>query len=338
LIENKIKASHLQSIRKRFKMNKVFLVILLSITVNLSVSGQQDAKYSHNMFNHLIVNPGYAGLAGDNICATVIQRQQWVGFPGRPKTTNLSVHMPISPWDINSGVGLTMVSDQIGFEKNFDLRGAYSYHLPVKDGLLGLGAEFGFHNSSFEGAANLKTPESGTIDNILPNQDFSSLAFDMAIGAFYKSERLYLGLSANHLNSPKMKFESKSGNESFTKVTRHYFLTAGYTIPLSIPLLEVTPSIYVKMEEKSLSSQIDINTLAVYNKKFWGGVSYSTGDAFVAMVGLQLYEGLKIGVAYDITHTKIRKVSDYTVEFMLNYCFNLETEKTPRRYKSVRFL
>jgi hypothetical protein len=43
---------------------------------------QQDPHYSQFMFNKLNFNAGYAGATDGKICATLIQRTQWMGFGG----------------------------------------------------------------------------------------------------------------------------------------------------------------------------------------------------------------------------------------------------------------
>jgi hypothetical protein len=51
-----------------------------------------------------------------------------------------------------------------------------------------------------------------------------------------------------------------------------------------------------------------------------------------------LYNGLRIGYAYDFPLTDIRKSTSGSHEFMVNYCFDLSLGKSPMRYKSIRLL
>jgi type IX secretion system PorP/SprF family membrane protein len=85
-------------------------------------------------------------------------------------------------------------------------------------------------------------------------------------------------------------------------------------------------------------AQFNITSLVRYNKKVWGGVSYRAGDAFIGIVGFELYNGLKIGYSYDFTLSDMRKNSTGSHEFMVNYCFDMNLGKSPMRYKSIRFL
>ena len=66
------------------------------------------------MFDNVSFNPGYAGM-NNNICGTILGRQQWAGFEGSPTTGILNVHAPVEM--VRGGIGLTYVNDQLGFEK-----------------------------------------------------------------------------------------------------------------------------------------------------------------------------------------------------------------------------
>jgi hypothetical protein len=56
------------------------------------------------------------------------------------------------------------------------------------------------------------------------------------------------------------------------------------------------------------------------------------------MAGFELYNGLRIGYAYDFPLSDIRKNTSGSHEFMVNYCFDLSLGKSPMKYKSIRFL
>ena len=100
------------------------------------VFSQQDPLSSQYMFNTLTYNPGVAGTSG-MICATALNRQQWVGFKGAPSTTIFNISAPVSPFKIKSGVGLLVESDNVGFDKDINISASYSYHLDLGTGNTG---------------------------------------------------------------------------------------------------------------------------------------------------------------------------------------------------------
>lgn len=313
---------------KKLNIAFLFLVILMQ-----PVLSQQDPLSSQYMFNNLTYNPGVAGTSG-MICATAINRQQWVGFKGAPSTTVFNISAPVSPFKIKSGVGLLIESDKVGFDKDINLSFSYSYLIDIGAGKLGLGVNLGMINKSLSPtweipSGDLHTPASG--DPLIPENKESYVAFDAGLGAFLKSEKYYAGLSVTHLNQPKIKY-----SKGTPYISRHYYATAGYILQLPNPSLELLPSVFAFSDGKA--AQVTITSLVRYNKKVWGGVSYRAGDALIGIIGFELYNGLRLGYSYDFTLSDVSKNSSGSHEFMVNYCFDLSLGKSPMKYKSIRFL
>lgn len=312
------------------KLNTAFLFLVLIIPQALA---QQDPQASHYMFNTLTYNPGVAGTSG-MICATAINRQQWIGFKGAPSTTFFNVSAPFSPFKINSGIGLVVESDNVGFDKDINLSVAYSYIAGLGKGKLGIGINLGMLNKAISPEWSIPngdnfTPPSG--DPLIPESKESFVAFDAGLGLFYKTDNYYAGFSVTHLNQPKIRY-----SKGTPYISRHYYLTGGYTLQLPNPSLELLPSVFALSDGKV--TQFTVSTLIRYNKKAWGGVSYRNGDALIGNVGFELYNGLRIGYAYDFPISDIRKNTIGSHEFIVNYCFELSTGKSPMKYKSIRFL
>ncbi len=312
------------------KLNIAFLLLVLSVSPVLS---QQDPVTSNYMFSTLSYNPGYAGISG-RICATALNRQQWVGYEGAPSTTLFTVSAPVNPFGISSGVGLTVMSDQLGFDKDITISASYSYLLDLGAGKLGIGLNLGMLNKTLDPkwvipGGDSHTPASG--DPLIPENKESYVAFDAGLGVFYQAEKYYAALSVTHINQPQIKY-----SKGTPYVSRHYYFTAGYILQLPNPSFELLPSVFAYSDGKI--AQFNVTSLVRYNKKAWGGVSYRFGDALIGMIGFELYNGLRLGYAYDFTVTDINKNSGGSHEFFVNYCFDLVLGKSPMRYKSIRFL
>jgi type IX secretion system PorP/SprF family membrane protein len=314
-------------------VKKILLAFLFFVPfLNLAVA-QQDPLTSQYMFNTLTYNPGIAGTSG-MICATALNRQQWVGFKGAPSTTIFNVSAPFAPFKIKSGAGLTVESDNLGFDKDINLTLSYSYLMDVGAGKLGIGLNMGMLNKTLDPtwvipSGDSHTPASG--DPLIPENKESYVAFDAGLGLYYKTDKYYAGFSVTHINQPTIKY-SKGG----TYVSRHYYMTGGYTLQLPNPSLELLPSVLVLSDGKSF--QFTATSLLRYNKKAWGGVSFRAGDAIVVIAGIELFNGIRIGYSYDFTMTEMSTNSNGSHEFMVNYCFDLNLGKSPMRYKSIRFL
>jgi type IX secretion system PorP/SprF family membrane protein len=315
------------------KMKKLTIAFLFLAILFSPAFPQQDPLSSHYMFNTLTYNPGVAGTSG-MICATAINRQQWLGFTGAPSTTVFNISAPVSPFRIKSGVGLLVESDNIGFDKDINISGTYSYLLDAGPGTLGIGLSLGMLNKTLSPAWQIPsgdnhTPASG--DPLIPENKESFVAFDAGLGLYYRADRYYAGFSVTHINQPKIRFTKGS-----PYISRHYYLTAGYILPLPNPSLELLPSIFAFSDGKTI--QLNATTLIRYNKKVWGGVSYRSGDALIGMIGFELFNGIRLGYAYDFTLSDIRKSSSGSHEFLVNYCFDMSLGKSPMKYKSIRFL
>jgi type IX secretion system PorP/SprF family membrane protein len=313
---------------KKTSIAFLFLVLMLQ-----PVLPQQDPLSSHYMFNTLTYNPGVAGTSG-MICATALNRQQWIGFKGAPSTTIFNISAPVAPFRIKSGVGLQIQSDNIGFDKDINLSAAYSYLIDLGPGKLGIGLNLGLLNKTLNPtwqipSGDAHTPASG--DPLIPESKESYVAFDAGLGLYFKADKYYAAISVTHLNQPKIKF-----SKGLPYISRHYYLTAGYTLQLPNPSLELLPSVFAFSDGKV--AQFTVTSLVRYNKKVWGGVSYRAGDALIGMVGFELFNGIRLGYAYDFTISDIRKNSTGSHEFVVNYCFDLSLGKSPMKYKSIRFL
>lgn len=316
-------------------MKKLFTVALTSLS--LLAFGQQDPQFSQNPYTRLMVNPGYAG-ASDFLCGTIMNRQQWVGMDGRPKTTMLTFDSPIKIGDAKPvGVGLTFVQDALGFDKTsmIKLAGAYRTNA-IGPGNLGIGLEFGLLSKSINGT--WKAIDDYTQDASIPGAAISDNVLDLGFGIHYHVPGVFnVGISATHLNAGKL----KGGTNNFTfTMARHYYITGGYEYALN-EKITLRPNLWVKTD--FASTQVDINVNALYNNMIWGGLSYRLQDAIVPMFGYQgtLANGkgnYRIGYSYDVTTSALRSYSSGSHEIMLGFCYDIMPKPKTTRYRNVRFL
>ncbi len=315
-------------------MRRLILVIISMVVLSGMTLAQSDSHFSLFNFNTLSYNPAYAG-SNEAICITSVHRQQWVGFEeGRPQTTVFSADMPIPA--ISSGVGLNVLQESIGFEKNLQIYANYAYRLPLAVGNVSFGVNLGVVNKSIDG--NWVSPESLNgqqvfIDPAIPHMD-SKMAFDAGLGVYYRYDNLYAGLSSLHLLEPKFKFNAEEDFQPYIK--RHFYLVGGYIYQMPNPMFELKPSVLVQSDMATV--QFNINALFIYNKRFWGGITYRYDDAVVPMVGIHLMNGISVGYSYDVVLSDMASYQSGSHELVLRYCFNADFSRTPGRYRSVRRL
>lgn len=315
-------------------MKKIFCFLFLYIIANLAAIAQQDPQFSFNKMTQLSVNPGYAGNDGA-VNGLILNRYQWIGIEGAPKTLLFSVDAATKILGFNSGVGLNIMSDEIGFQKNIAVCFDYAYRKKTKLGNLGVGASMGFYNMAINGSGRWYAPEGDqwgnpTSDTGIP-ADGSQLAFDIGVGFFLRSNDYYFGGSVTHLNQASIVF----ADQATTYLARHYYLSAGYNISLADPLFEIQSSVLFKTD--MVAYQIDLAADLVYKKRFSVGLDYRINDAVCVLLGFELVNGLRIGYAYDIGTSALSSYGYGSHEIYLGYSIDLGKNRS-KKYKSVRFL
>lgn len=314
-------------------MRKLGLVFY-ACAVWTSAFSQQERQVSHYMYDQISVIPGSAG-SSEMISTHAIYRQQWAGIEGAPTDFILNLSAPFKLGSTHHGVGLSLWQDEIGFNKDIDLTFSYAYQFSVGNGTLGLGLSGNFINRKINPEWRF-AEDLPSNDEDVPWGNQSEMAIDMGAGLFYRTDELYVGISSTRILENGFEFQNESATITREKLSRQYYLTAGYTIQMANPALEFMPSVFLQSDAKV--TKIDINATIMYNKKFWGGVSYRVGSAVVGMVGLNILNGVKVGYAYDFDTSRLMKVSKGSHEIMIGYDFRIGVEKIPQKYKSIRYL
>ena len=315
-------------------VKKIFCFLFLYIIVILAAIAQQDPQFTFNKMTQLSVNPGFAGSEG-MVNGLILNRYQWVGIKGAPKTLLFSVDATNELLGFKSGVGLNIVSDELGFQKNIAVKLDYAYRRETKFGNLGIGASFGFYNIAFNG--DWTTPEGDDYwtpfgnDNAVIKGDVSQLAFDLGMGIFLKSNDYYIGASVTHLNQASIVF----ADQASTYLARHYYASGGYNISMADPLFEIQPAVHFKTD--MVSYQADMTVDLIYKKRYSVGLNYRIQDAVGVLLGFEMLNGLKIGYAYDIMTSALAGYGNGSHELYLGYSFDLGKNRS-KKYKSVRFL
>jgi len=304
-------------------MKKILAVLAVSCLSTVGFA-QQDPQFSQNMYNRLFVNPAYAG-SSESICAHLLYRNQWVSYDGAPKTGVIGIDGPVANGKV--GVGLSILTDKIGFENTLQGKLAGNYKFDVGQGKLALGIDLDFMQHQIDG--QFRAPDPTVVDPSIPKTAVSGTAFDVGFGAYYNNDKLFAGISASHL------LESSVDLDNFSKVyKRHIYGMVGYNFEVS-PTIVLKPMVFVK--NVSGNTTFDINVNAQFNERFWVGASYRNEDAIVGLLGMNITEKLKVGYSYDFTTSELKNYSDGTHEIMLGYCFMVK-KKVPVSIKNVRFL
>jgi type IX secretion system PorP/SprF family membrane protein len=303
------------------RMKKLLAMgLFISIAATSVVHAQQDPQYTQYMYNQNVINPAYAGTQ-DGMSITALYRQQWSGINGAPETITLSGSTSIGD---RVGVGLSVISDNIGPIGETNAYGDFSYRLQVgKKTTLALGLKAGL--TFFD--VNLNTVQTTVPGDPLFSEELNETYINLGAGAFLYGENWYTGFSVpNMLNSTHL---DENGLE-FGSETQHYFLTGGYVFDIA-DNIKLKPHVLVKGAFDSPVS-FDLNTNVLFNNKFEVGVSYRLEDSFSGLIGMNITDNIKVGYAYDRVVSDISIVAPSSHEVFLTFglAFPRKVMQSPR--------
>ncbi|HAH23066.1 MAG TPA: hypothetical protein DCL77_04770 [Prolixibacteraceae bacterium] len=288
--------------------------------------GQQDPMYTQYMENLMAINPAYAG-SKDLLSMMAVSRNQWVGMANAPDTKTFAIHSPIT--NTNMGLGLSFLSDQIWPIKQNGLYMDYSYtlHFSNKRKLaLGLKAGVNFYEA---GVADLTTNDPN--DPVFSSDINHSFLPNLGVGAFYHTDRYYLGLSVPKLIKNTI---NKTGFSSgqFDKEEIHIFFMSGYVFDVN-RIVKFKPSVLTRMVSNAPVS-FDLNSTFMFYDRLWLGAMYRLGDSFGGLFQLQVTNQMKIGYSYDFPISRLGAYNNGTHEIMVSFDFNLVNGKvrSPRYF------
>ncbi|HXB40715.1 MAG TPA: type IX secretion system membrane protein PorP/SprF [Bacteroidia bacterium] len=278
------------------------------------VKAQHSAMYSQYMFNGLLINPAYAG-SNEVLSATAVNRNQWIGFDGAPRTTTFSIHSPLKNKKVN--LGITFINDQYGITKQNKINAVYAYRIFFKKSSFSFGLQAGF-NFVRNNWNQITTTTAG--DQVFTGQYSQQNIPQAGFGIYYKHEKFFVGISAPDLLTLK-KIDGL--------LYKPALLNVGYLFSVSEEL-KIKPSVVLKYIRNS-PIEIDFNT-NVYFKAFGLGLSYRTNDAMVFMVTYNINSQFSAGYSYDLTISKLGTYVRGSHEIMLRYEFGYKVNPQSPRY------
>lgn len=332
----------------------------------LSASAQQDPMFTKYMFNSLAFNPAYAGTHG-YLSSTVLVRDQWLSWNkgtdsyggGAPMTYTANVH---SPFKRNTGLGAYVSQDRIGSTAFTGIDLSYAYRLRVTEDLqLSLGLQGGLTHLGFDySGLRIKDGDDDTFDQ----QRGSGLKPNAGAGAYLYGERFYLGGSIPRLFESRMldmdsETQRTQRDEEIVSTYRHLYIASGAAFPLRGDNLVFKPSMLIKgvgwfgdfrpssqrVYKVRTPTEVDLDLSLLFNQVFWVGASFrttvdyvfwdqSSHDSADLWMALFLKNGLRVGMAYDYSLTRLQQFGNGSAEVMLGYDMNFKPDKivTPRYF------
>jgi len=303
------------------KVKKIIVILIFAAVTKIGLA-QQDPMFTHYMNNTLWLNPAYAGTR-DLLTVTGIHRSQWVGFDGRPKSQSFSMHAPLVLG--KSGAGLNVVNDQLGVTKSTWITMDYSYQIRLNSkaklamGIKGLVNIFRNNVSTLKLYNQNDAAFASDVQSILPNAGF---------GLYYYTKKYYVGLSC-----PKILQNQLNTSASLlSREQRHYYLITGYAFDINRNVV-FKPTSFIKVTPGA-PIQGELTGTFVFSDLVNIGLMYRSGDAFGALVGINVSDQLHVGYSFDWSMANTSgKYNSGSHEICLRYDFFVKPET---KIKSTR--
>ena len=311
-------------------MKRLTIITLWLVLGFSEARAQYDATFSHYFDLEPTFNPAAVGKQ-PKLNITGAYAMSMAGFENNPRTMVLAADMPFVFADMNHGAGVQLMNDQIGVFKHQRIALQYAYKLKLGSATLGLGLQGALLLENIDGT---RLDPADANDHALPTSEETGNAVDLGVGLYYMARTWYVGLSAQHLNSPTVEL----GERHELHVAPTYYLTSGCNISLRNPFVKIKPSALVRTD--GTGYRADISTRVEYtNEKrlLYAGVSYAPTISVTGMVGGR-FHGIVLGYSYEM-YTSAIKPGNGSHELFVGYEQELNfVKKGMNKHKSVRLL
>ena len=319
------------------KINHITLLFALLLIFLGEAKAQQAPIFTNYANSYAYANAGFAGMSeGVNVLG--LYRMQWAGFTDMdgnevaPTTFLLTGDMPFRK--LHGGLEFSIMQDKLGFENNVNVGLGYSFHLDLGGSTLGIGLAGTLLNRTVD-FSQLHPNEEG--DPLLQGLgEESDMLFDFNVGLFWQiPESFYVGFSVvNVLESMTKALGDNSETSASFTTDRTFYAVAGYPFQFEdIPYLAFVPSVSVMTDIASM--QFNASARVIYNNVFSLGVNYRFQESVGLMAGVTIKD-FTVCYSYDINTMGLGLPGSH--EIGLSYCFKLDLDRTPRDYRSVRYL
>lgn len=328
--------------------NEVLLVRIISMVLFLSAGsflyGQQVTSLSQYIMNGFVVNPSLAGRDGYTSVNLAVKKQ-WLGIKEAPGTyiagfqtallgngfrlgsnkIRRGVSRPAKAGRV--GVGASIFNDKNAIVRRSGVKFDYAYHIPLGkklDGQSDLSIGMGLTAYQFALRTDL-LQYSYDDDPYLNTFDKSSFVTDFSFGMSFTTMKYYAAFSMTNISRGSLVFGDRS--DARYGELGHYYLTGGFNLELA-KYWYLKPSVLIKSSDMIFNSvQMDLTTRLFYKENYWGGLSFRTQEAIVALMGFH-YDKFYFANAFDILISDVKNRSFGSVEFSVAMKFG----ESSRRY------
>ena len=299
---------------------------------------QQRPQMTHYLFQQLAYNPAYAGAKG-YLQSGLSLRSQWMGMKGGPRTGFFSIHSALRNKRV--ALGLEAQSDWIGPSRYTQVQAVYAYRIQLEKVRFSAGVQAGMENYRTDWSGlDLENP----IDEAFPQTPASWWNPVIGVGLMAQGTHWYAGVSCPYLLEQYLFYDS--GSTYATRRHRHAYAMAGGDWDLTHEWRFLAATLFSAVWGKdNYGAPVSWDSYGAlfYRNLLLGGISVQSGiPVWTANGGLgqsgglfaviQLENGLRFGLSYDIPLSKLATPNIGSVEWTMGYEWKVKARRisTPR--------
>jgi type IX secretion system PorP/SprF family membrane protein len=288
-------------------MKKSYILILFLLFSLRSVA-QIETMYSMYRINPIISSPAYAGTMEDGHRGEIVvmDRQQWLGIQGAPRTLAMTANFQYKP---KIGGGFLLLADQAGPLRVATMAGDLAYHVQFNpEWSMAGGIRLGVSSVylDYEGI-QVVDPN----DPILATNKGSGLKGNTGWGVRFNHKG---GFFAS-LSMPRVLSYDFGGFSGAYKDVTYLYVNAGTTVRVN-DQLSFSPS-FMARAAQDVPLSWDVNVMARIGKAFDAGLAYRHKDSYGLRFGMQANPKIYLGYIYEMPISGLSKVSNQTHEIAL---------------------
>jgi len=343
-------------------MEKKIIILICFVVSSITLKAQLDGQTALFPWASPYYNPGAVGMQNNTLCFTFLFFNQNSGFTpseglvsGDEQSSasenqyfhgirDFMVNAEFYSRKIRGAIGLSVLSDDIGPQRNIGVRLGYTYRMKLGSGDFGVGFQANLHNMTYKPNNWVYIDPNDPIIHELETNPPSYLNMDFGLGVHYKAETWDVGASVVNLMGKEVPIVL-SGGEGL-RLARQLYIHGGYIWTLPNPSWTLEPKALIKTDFATF--QTDLMVLTRYNGIIWTGLNYRIQDAVTVLIGARPFfnssnnylKGLDVGFAYGIDTKKFAYKSGGGsfghFELVLKYCFDIYKTETFFGYGSSR--
>ncbi len=313
-------------------MIKRFVPALPCFLFAVSAMGQFDVHFSNYWQLKSYYSPAYSG-ANDRMNLAGTYSLQLVGFDDAPQSMWFGADLPFKLFGKKHGAGAGFFSESIGKFNHQLFYAQYTYHQPIRRGVLSGGVRIGGLTASFD-PTDLVFVDDGVTDPAFPTSESSGTSVDLSVGLAFEHPWFWASVSASHITAPTIDI----GDSSEYDVSPAFYFMAGGNIKTGNPFITIQPSFM--MQTDFMFYRYDITARMTYTtggKSFYGGLGYCPATSVSLIFGAHLKD-LVLGYVYEMYTTKVGAISG-NHDIVLSYSFEMNfKKKSKNKHQSIRVL